>query len=297
MALGLSDKMVRHRVARARLRPLHRGIYAIGHLDVSDRGRWLAAVLAVGPGAALSHRSAAALLRIRSELGVRVDVTTARKRLSTNWIEIHGQRQLASDEVAIVDRIPTTSPARTLVDLAELVSSRDLARAVNEADVLGLLDIGAVETALRRIRGRRGPGAARLAAVLARHAGPTVLRSELEHRFRELLANHGLPPAGHNVRIGRWEVDACWPLARVAVELDGERFHRTPASRRRDAEKAHELATAGWAVHRLGWQDVTARASATAVLLRTLLANEQQSMDAPGGLPTTAAQLSSASRR
>ncbi len=270
--------MVRVRLDAARLRPLHRGVYAVGHQRLTREGEWLAAVLSAGDGAALSHRSAAALHGLRSERGRRVDVTTTQRRRTTNWVEVHSVRALAAEDLTIRHGIPVTTVTRTLVDLAGLVERDDLERAVNEADVLRALDVRAVLACAERLRGRRGEGHAALEAVLALHHGPVVIRSRLEWRFRALVRAHTLPPAEHNVRVGRWEVDALWRDARLAVELDSARFHDTAAARTRDARKTADLEAAGWTVRRYRSRHLTGeRGEATAQELRFLLATASPS--------------------
>lgn len=271
--LGLTPKAIEVRLAARRLVRLHGGVYAVGHGSLTRQGEWLAAVLAAGPGAVLSHRGAAALHGLLPERGRRVDVTSARRCATTNWIEPHRVKALPAVDVTHRDRIPVTTVARTLVDLAGVVEAGELERAVNEADVLRALDVREVVAALARTHGRRGPGHAALRAVLAVHHGPVLLRSEQERRFRTLLHGHGLPPAHHNLRIDGREVDACWPERRLVVELDSRRFHDTAAARHRDAEKQRALEAAGWTVVRYRWRAVTGRAAAaaTAAELRALL--------------------------
>lgn len=270
--MGLTAKVVKSRVRAGRLVVLHRGVYAVGHARLTRRGEWLAAVLAAGPGAVLSHRSAAALHGLREERGSRVDVATPDRRLVTNWVEVHGRQVLPPADVTVRGGIACTTVARTLVDLADLVAPRDLARAVNEADVLRVLDVGAIVGVLGRMRGRRGPGTGAIRAALEQHHGPALIRSELEHRFRELLVDHVLPPAEHNVPIEDLEVDAVWRDRRLVIELDSDRYHRTPAKRRRDAAKERTLRAAGWRVERYDWIDITDRAERTAGELHALLA-------------------------
>ncbi|MBB4664352.1 very-short-patch-repair endonuclease [Conexibacter arvalis] len=270
--MGMTARVVDRRVRAGLLVRLHRGVYAVGHRRLTREGEWLAAVLAAGPGAALSHRSAAALHGLLPERGRRVDVTTAARRRTTNWVEVHTVRQLGAEDVIGRAGIPVTTIARTLVDLAGLVARDDLERAVNEADVLRALDVEGVLACAARVRGRRDGGHAALEAVLARHHGPVVLRSGLERRFRALLQAHGLPAAEHNVRVGRWEVDALWRAERLAVELDSARFHDTAAARARDVRKSAELEAAGWTVRRYRKRHlVGARGNATAAELRGLL--------------------------
>lgn len=270
--LGLTPKAIRVRLRGRRLVPLHRGVYAVGHARLTRQGEWLAAVLAAGRGAALSHRSAAVAHRLLPERGRRIDVTSTRRRARTNWIETHHTRALPVSDLTRRDGILVTTVSRTLVDLADVVDARELERAVNEADVERVLDVAAIDAGLRRACGRRGGGDDRLRGVLARHHGPVLLRSELERRFRTLLAAHALPAAEHNVRVAGWEVDACWPAARLVVELDSRRYHDTLAARARDARKQQELEEAGWTVLRYRKRHLTGGAgAATAEELGRLL--------------------------
>jgi very-short-patch-repair endonuclease len=269
---GLTTKEVERRLHTARLLRLHRGVYAVGHRRLTREGEWMAAVLAAGAGAAVSHRSAAALHGLLPERGRRVDVTTTARRVTTNWVEVFPVRELAAEEVTTRGGIPVTTVTRTLVDLAGLVEAEDLERAVNEADVLRALDVAAVLACAEGTRGRRGAGHAALVAVLSRHHGPVVLRSPLERRFRALLRAHGLPAAEHNARVGRWEVDAVWRDTRVAVELDSAKFHDVAAAQARDAAKEAELVAAGWTVRRYRSRHLTGgRGAATAAELRGLV--------------------------
>lgn len=270
-ALGVTPSMVAVRLEAGRLVRLHRGVFAVGHARLTREGEWLAAVLATGDGALLSHRSAAALHRLLPERGRRVDVATAAKRASTNWIEVHGRQALTLADATRRGAMPVTTVARTLVDLASVVPRDDLERAVNEADVLGTLQLAAVESALGRTCGRRGGGHAALRGVLLAHDGPQRLRSELERAFRRLVTAHDLPRPAHNARTCGWEVDALWARERLAVELDSWRFHRTRATWARDRRKERELRAAGYDVRRLTWEDATDHAAATATELRAAL--------------------------
>ncbi|WP_041730445.1 DUF559 domain-containing protein [Conexibacter woesei] len=263
LGLGLTPKGIEVRLRARRLLPLHRGVYAVGHARLTRQGEWLAAVLAAGPGAALSHRSAAVLYKLLPERGRRIDVTSTRRRATTNWIETHQTSALPATDLTHRDGVPVTTVTRTLVDLADVLDAGELERAVNEADVERVLDVAALGAALRRAQGRRGGGAERLRGVLAQHHGPVLLRSELERRFKALLVDHALPPAEHNVRVAGWEVDACWPAARLVVDLDSRRYHDTAAARARDARKQQELENAGWTVLRYRTRHLKGGAGAT----------------------------------
>ncbi len=267
--MGLTPSLLKRRVASGHLVPLHRGVYAVGHAQLRREGHWLAAVLAVGPEAALSHRDAAALHCLRASRGSRIDVSTsADRRAAAGPIRIHGQRALAARDVTVVDAIPVTTVARTLVDLAGVVPRQTLSKALSEAERLNVLDVRAIEDVLSRVRGRRGPGIARLRATLETHAalGATLTRSELEDRFVALLDAHHIP----RPRLNAWiaaagvEVDALWPTERLAVELDGYAHHSHRRAFERDREKANALVDLGYRVLRFTHRHVVHEPDATA---------------------------------
>jgi very-short-patch-repair endonuclease len=271
--LGLDGKLVRRRELAGRLHRVHRGVYAVGHAALAVDGRRMAAVLACGEGALLSHRSAAAAWGLRPTSGTAWEVTTAQRgRRSPAGIELHATRALAPADATTLRGVPITSVSRTLVDLAAVVPHHALERAVHEAEVLRLLDVTAVRAALARANGRRGAG--RLRAILAEPpAGPT--RSVLEERFLRLCRSGLLPVPRLNVHVMAGgtlvEVDALWQQPRVIVELDGAGAHHTRrafhADRRRDAA----LAAEGYVVVRFTWQRVTRERAAVLAELRRIL--------------------------
>ena len=212
LALGVDRGAIDRRLAAGLLIPLHRGIYAVGHRRLRIEGRWLAAVLAAGAGAVLSHHDAAALHGMRTPPeSAKVTVTTTTTARSTPALWIHGRRRLSAEDVAVVRGIPTTSSARTLVDVAGMVTAGRLAATLGEADRRGLLDFGAVERALRRTAGRHGQGHARLRAALDAHvvAGTTLVASVLEERFLDLVLDADLPRPLLDVVLAGVRVDAC----------------------------------------------------------------------------------------
>ena len=168
---------------------------------------------------------------------------------------------------------PVTTVARTLLDLAGVVSARELARAVDTAERLDLFDLAAVEEVLARARGRRGAAALRraIAGWQRRHT-----RSELEDRFAELVAQFALPPPDLNVLLdgeqSQHEVDALWPSQRLVVQLDGFAYHRTRRDRERDADADADLELAGFRVVRLTWNEVTRHADRTVRRLAVIFA-------------------------
>jgi hypothetical protein len=245
LSLGLGGSGVAHRVRAGRLHRIHRGVYAVGHARITASGLYLAAVLACGEGAVMSHRAAAALWCIRPSNSRVVDVTIPGRagRARRKGVRIHRAR-LRPDEVALVDGIPVTSPARTLVDFADVSSLRELERAFDEAEYLRLDCTG-----LEPIHGRRGYG--RLQTVSARHEpGTTRTRSDLEDLFLALCERFGLPrPAVNSLLLGH-EVDFLWRDARLVVEVDGGAAHGTRAAFEEDRRRDAELAVAGQTVVR-----------------------------------------------
>jgi len=253
--LGLGPRAVQRRAEAGRLHRVHRVVYAVGHAAVSPDGRRLAAVLACGPGALLSHGSAAALWGFRPTAAARFDVTVPRSgRAAPAVIRLHRPRRLADGDRAVVRGIPLTSVARTLVDLARILLDDALARAVHEAEVLRLLDVAAIVDPPVRLR-----------RALAQPGGAT--RSELERRFARLCRDAGLPPPRINATLHGFEVDALWPEARLVVELDGAAAHLTRRAFEEDRRRDAVLAGHGYTVVRLTWRRLTEDGAAVAQLL------------------------------
>jgi REase_MTES_1575 len=247
----------------------------VGHPVLSARGHWMAAVLACGSRAALSHRSAAALLAIRPTAGAAIDVTApGRPRRRARKIRVHRSATLRDQDVTTVDRIPCTTVARTLLDLAEVVDRRSVERAYEQAEVLGILDLIAVEDVLARASGRRG--APRLRAIVAdSNPGVTLTRSELEERLLAICGAAGIPLPRVNAWVpldgGGVEVDFMWPAERLVVETDGHRVHGTRQAFERDRRRDRRLLLAGWRVVRFTWRQLLQDPAEVAETIRTLL--------------------------
>ncbi len=248
--LGLSARAVQHRAARGRLHRIHRGVYAVGYPKLTGRGHWMAAVLACGPDAALSHRSAAGLWGLRPDNRPKSDISlpspSARPKQA---IEVHRSVTLTPDDVTTVDGIPCTTLARTLVDLGDVVNRRAVERAVEQAEVLRLFDLRKVERAIAQAGRRRGAGI--LSSVLEDLDGPTLTHSELEEAFLALCRQAALPTPEVNAWMtlpdgGAIKVDFLWRGERLAVETDGHPFHRTRQSRERDTKRDQLLRLAGF---------------------------------------------------
>jgi very-short-patch-repair endonuclease len=239
--LGLSKSAVSRRGRAGRLHRIHRAVYAVGHANLTGHGHWMAAVLACGPSAALSHRSAAGLWGLRPDNRRKSDISlpgpSARAKQA---IEVHRSVTLTADDMTTADGIPCTTVARTLVDLGDVVPRRAVERAVEQADVLQLFDLRDVERAIERAGPRRGTGT--LLSVLEELDGPTLTETDLEEAFLALCREADLPTPHVNV----WmtlpdgtpaKIDFLWRAERLAVETDGGPFHRTRQSRERDARR------------------------------------------------------------
>ena len=260
---GVSEPTIDKWVQRRRLFPLHRGVYAVGHEAVGLRGRELAAVLAAGDDALLSHQSGAGLIGVRPPWQGVIHVTAARGS-RRNGLIIHRARTLDQRDRTVHLGIPVTSPARTLLDLAEVLPERQLEDALAEAEIKGLATD--LEDVIARSPGRRG---AVLLTELLDDVAPT--RSVLEREFLTPVHDHDLPRPLINARVNGYEVDAHWPEARLIAELDGFRTHGTRRSFERDRERDAELQAAGWRVMRITFRQLRRAPGAVAARLRRAL--------------------------
>jgi hypothetical protein len=250
-----------------RIRRVHRGVYTVVPGRLSLRSRWMASVLACGSEAALSHRSAAALWGFLRPRSAQIDVTSMRGR-NRGGLCIH-RAPIDAREQAIVDSIPVTSVARTLLDLAEVVDEHTLRRAFEEADRLHLLEMAALEELCGRSHGRRGLRALRPLIAAARE--PTTTASPLEDRFADLCEEYWLPRPATNALVLGHEVDALWPKHRLVVEMDGYAFHSHRAAFERDRSRDAAFVAGGYTVVRLTHRRLEVEPEAVADQLRRLL--------------------------
>jgi uncharacterized protein DUF559/putative AbiEi antitoxin of type IV toxin-antitoxin system len=254
VALGISEHAIDRRVAGKRLLPIHRGVYAVGHSSLRLHGRWTAAVLACGRRAVLSHRDAAALWGIRGTARAKIDVTApGRTRSGLPGIDLHLVRRLAAEDRTIHERVPVTTVARTLFDLAEVLPPPALEGAFDEANSRDLFDLKALEGVMRRNPGRRAHRPLR-ALIPRLSETPQITRSVLERCFLHLCREAGIPMPTMNAWIAGYEVDALWAGRRLVVELDGFAFHRTRSAFERDRVKAEALQLAGFTVLRFTYR-------------------------------------------
>jgi hypothetical protein len=281
-AIGFSDTMIRDRLASGRLHRLYHGVYAVGHAIVPLNGRFLAAVLACGDGAALSHRSAAELWGIRPSAAARIDVTVSRTsgvRTSAR-IQVHRPRRPAQTTTRA--GIPVTTPGQTLADLATALPRRPLEKAVEMAEVRRL------HVAIPP----NHPGARRLAEAAA-SALPVTTDSPLEDAFLALCYAHGIPRPLVQPIVEGHRVDFCWPTHRVIAETDGYEHHGTRAAFGRDRAKDAQLTARGWRVVRFTAPQVHEDPASVAAVLRAvvvLAARQPAAALEPGDRPLVPGQ-------
>ena len=246
----------------------------------------MAAVLSCGSEALLSHRSAADLWGILPTSSARIDVTAPRTSSGRPGITLHRPRRVHPEDRAANDRIPVTSIARTLLDLADVVGAHRLGRAVNEAERLQVFDLRAVMRLVARSRGRRGLPL--LEAVLSDYRGPPpATRSELERRFLDLCREAGLPRPQVNAFVCGFQVDMVWHEGRLVVELDGYAFHRTRGKFEDDRERDAILQLAAYRVVRFTYRRLEDEPAEVMRIVRSLLS---RSPERRGGVPGACAR-------
>jgi hypothetical protein len=242
LALGFNAREIEHRVARRRLHPVMRGVYAVGWPKLTRERRWMASVLACGEGALLSHRSAAALWEIGFEQRGVIDVSVMRRaELKRRGLRVRGRPSLSAESVTSHDDIPVTTPLQTLIDLSTELVPIGVERAVNEADKRDLIDPETLRAELDRHIGE--PGVKTLRALLDKRTF-RLSDSDLEVLFRPIAMEAGLPPPITKAIVNGFEVDFFFPDLGLVIETDGLRYHRTASTQTRDArrDRAHTLA-------------------------------------------------------
>jgi hypothetical protein len=241
--LGYSRNAVSRAARSGRLHLLHRGVYAVGHTRISVHGKCLAAVLACGRGALLTHYSAGWLWGIAKVNPEPFHVTTSVWRTPRPPLHLHQSLALASEDRALREGIPVTALPRTLLDLAAKVRFDWLERMVERSEELELFDLRSMEDLLKRTVGH--PGHGRLRKAIDLYQPTSFTRSGLERRFLELCLEAGLPQPRMNYVEEGFELDAYWPEYRFAVELDVFETHGTRAAFERDRKRQEDLLLAG----------------------------------------------------
>ncbi|MBV9167471.1 MAG: type IV toxin-antitoxin system AbiEi family antitoxin domain-containing protein [Solirubrobacterales bacterium] len=276
--LGLSARAIQHRARVGRLHRIYPGVYSLVPASLLKReGRWMAAALAGGPGAVVSHRTAAALNELMRTERTKIDVTilgrTGRKHPG---LDIHRSTTLTAADTTNVNGIPCTTVARTLFDLGEVIDGRRLERAFDQAEILEILDMRAIEDQVCRNATR--PAAQRVKRVLEAHyIGSTPTESEIEEAFLALCRRARLPQP----EVQQWlhlpdggppiRADFLWRHQRVVVETDGDRYHGTHQAARRDARRDQRLTVHRFKPIRTGWRQIFYRPAELEATLRALV--------------------------
>ncbi len=246
--LGVSGSAIHHRLTIGQLHPVWQGVYAVGRPELTFKGWLMAAVLACGPDAVVSHMTAAMLLGIRPirNGAIHISVPEDRRPAPRDGIVVH-RRTLTAGETMLRDGIPVVTPVVALVDLAATESRSRIERAIGEADKLGLTDPEQLRAELDEMP--RRPGRARMRAILDRRTF-VLTQSELERRLVPIATTAGLGKPQTGVELHGFVVDFYWPELGLVVETDGLTYHRTPAAQARDRIRDQALTAAGLTVLR-----------------------------------------------
>jgi very-short-patch-repair endonuclease len=268
LGLGFTAKGIKHRIATGRLHPISKAVYAVGRPELTQHGRWMAAVLHCGDHAALSHRSAAELWGIGYEENGRIDITVARKcEIHREGLKVRSRPSLPGAGFVRRFGIPVTNPVQTLIDLATELRPMRLERAVNQADVHDLVDPETLRTALDGFAGM--PGVKTLRTMLDRHTF-RLSDSDLEILFRPLARAAAFPlPLSKQWVLG-YEVDFFFPDHGLIVETDGLRYHRTPAQQARMVKRDQKHTAAGYRVLRFTHWQIAHAPTEVAQVLRAI---------------------------
>lgn len=272
----LASSTVAHLERTGRLHRVHRGVYAVGRPELTRSGREWAAVLAAGPAAALCRRTAAAAMELLEwEGAVEVAVPGSGRRVP--GVLVFRRRTIGPDDLVHPRRgAPHLAWLPTVLDLATFAGVPLLESVLERSEARGLLDLGALEAALARGTGRRGADDLRMAMDLFLDVPEGERRSLLEHLGARVVARSDLPRPELNARVpvgpGRgYVIDLAWPSLRVAVELDGRRWHGGARSFQHDRERDRELTKSGWVVLRFTHRDVRHRPEVVVRDIRAVL--------------------------
>jgi very-short-patch-repair endonuclease len=265
LAAGLGQGAIEHRVRRGRLHRIHWGVYAVGHRRLTPRGRFRAAVLACGgpDRAVLSHRSAAAVWDLLPS-PAQFEIITRRESRARSGIRVHRSRTLTAADITTHDGLPVTTVARTLLDLATMLTPHRLERVVHRAAHLQILDAAQFPSCT--------PPGLRAALHTLTTGDPQLTRSKLEERFLILILDAQLPRPEVNARVGGHEVDFLWRDHRLVVETDGAATHLTRPAFEEDRRRDAELQAQGYRVLRFTWRQVVEQPRATIATVAQLLA-------------------------
>jgi hypothetical protein len=283
MGEGFSRHVVQDRITSGHLTRIHRGVYAVGHRKLTLKGVWMAAVLACGPKALLSHRAALGLWDVRRSESGAIDVTVpgCAGRRGRAGIRVHMSEMLLETDAAEVDGIPVTSLAWTVVDFAGIAQRQQLRSVLEALERRGDYIGRELDDLFERTPNRKGVKSLR--AVIADMTGPAPwLQSELEEYFRDLHAGSGLPPYEANVMVEGEVVDVLWRKERLIVELDGFTFHKSRAKFKSDRRLDAKMQVAGYRVLRLTQDRLVNEADVVFAEIRVLLSAARASWAAAG---------------
>lgn len=241
--IGLSPWQIHREIDEGRLHTIHRGVYGVGHPALQRHGMCIAAVLACGDGALLSHWSAAWLWGLSDRFPSPPHVTTPIRGHRRATVRLHHSTILEDDDRGECDGIAVTRLPRTLLDISTGATDRRIETAAERAERMGILDTAEIEALLRRSGGHKGRG--RLERALAIYRTPAFVRSRAERLFLALVADAGLPIPAMNINVAGYEIDAYWEDHLFAVEIDGFEFHRTRVAFERDPLRVEDLKLAG----------------------------------------------------
>jgi predicted transcriptional regulator of viral defense system len=279
-AHGLTRQGVRERVVTGRLYRIHQAVYSLTPKVMTERGRFMAAVLACEPDAVLSHRSAAYLWGLVDTWEEPIDVTAPNRRgRSPDGVAAHRDGSLQPIDKTTLYGIPCTSVARTVLDFAAVAPEWEVRRVVAEGEVLQVLDKAKLRALLKRSRRRRG--VARLRLILDTiHPQTKRTRSELERLFLDMCAKRAVPEPAVNVWLPapdgrRYQADFLWRGSKLIVEADSRRFHATDSAFVSDRKRRQQLELAGWRVSQCTWEEVEREPRRLAQTVQGLIAQRE----------------------
>lgn len=279
LALGMGRGLIQARLENGWLVPLHRGVFALGHRRIGPRGEWMAAVLACGEDAVLSHASAAQLWGLRASRGP-IEVTRTAGHRRPRGVRLHQTRSLPPEDRQVEAGIPVTSIERMVLDMAARLDDRQLEHLLVEADRDHRLRWSELGRVIEGGRGKKGTRRLRRVAALVSPMAAETL-SSLEVDFLILCRDAGLPQPQVNSLVKGRVVDFCWPAARVIVETDGYKFHKGRPAFEHDHESTVALEASGYRVHRATYRMLRRNPGAFLALVR-------ESLRASGAFPAWA---------
>lgn len=266
LAAGLSRKQIELRVAHGRLHRVYRGVYAVGHPGLSREGRWMAALLAVGEGAVLSHLCAAALWKLRELRTDFVTVISPKQRRPKGPVRVHECRNLDPRDVTRRQGIPVTTVPRLFVDLSDILTPHQLANVMHEADFRNLFSVTATREALARANGRHNLHVVE-AALELNASGSAGTKSGNEDAFLRLVESAGIAVPLVNTHVLGEEVDFLWTDRGLNAEVDGP-HHRRQRTKLQDERRDAKLRAAGYDIVRFTDADVDERPEYVTGVLR-----------------------------